>query len=551
MKSVATLLALAAVAQAGPVKRSASATVTSAAQAATNVGLSVSDLYPPPNTLPDTTLFPPESVAGYQQATPTGVEPFAIETAISYPTRKDVYPLTPGEAKNSSASFDISKYWGNLSPQYSVPSSTYGLDHATPALPDQCEITQVHLYFRHGARYPTTGAAPSTFASKVQNASIAEGGFSASGELEFLKSWTYKLGAELLTPFGRKQNFDFGMYGQLLNNFTEAGALPVFRTQTQDRMVKTMHNFAAGFFGVPEYLDQVNIELEVEVLGANASGAPYEVCPNSNNAKGSVGSTAATKFIQPYFNVTAERLSTLVSGNLSFTYTDVLAMMQLCSYETDALGYSSFCPLFTEEEFQVYEQYYDIAFMGNNFYGSPVSAAQGKAWVQELVSRLTQTYLTSDADSAANVTLDSNPATFPLNQSIYADAAHEVSILDGLSAMGLDALFNGTLPSATTLESGVFSASRVVPFGTQVQIQVLECAPSAPTKQIRVIVNDAVVPLTYDGCDSTEFNGLCAYDTVVAGLQKRLDSIDFDWACNGNYTLPVYGEIVDGLAPSA
>lgn len=59
-------------------------------------------------------------------------------------------------------------------------------------------------------------------------------------------------------------------------------------------------------------------------------------------------------------------------------------MMQLCSYETDALGYSSFCPLFTEgepffvssspspaltlfspsnpaEEFQVYEQYYDIA----------------------------------------------------------------------------------------------------------------------------------------------------------------------------------------------
>lgn len=175
------------------------------------------------------------------------------------------------------------------------------------------------------------------------------------------------------------------MYGQLLNNFTEAGTLPVFRTQTQDRMVKvslltslpaeaeaddstpqTMHNFAAGFFGVPEYLNQVNIELEVEVLGANSSGAPYEVrsafdlrstladlpplqvCPNSNTAKGSVGSTAATKFIQPYFNATAERLSSLVSGNLTFTYSDVLAMLQLCSYETDALGYSSFCPLFTE-----------------------------------------------------------------------------------------------------------------------------------------------------------------------------------------------------------
>lgn len=100
--------------------------------------------------------------------------------------------------------------------------------------------------------------------------------------------------------------------------------------------------------------------------------------------------------------------------------------------------------------------------------------------------------------------------------------------------MGLDALFNGSLPSATTLESGVFAASRVVPFGTQVQIQILECSPSAPTKQIRVIVNDAVVPLTYDGCDPAEINGLCAFDTVVAGLQKRLESIDFDYACNGN-----------------
>lgn len=102
--------------------------------------------------------------------------------------------------------------------------------------------------------------------------------------------------------------------------------------------------------------------------------------------------------------------------------------------------------------------------------------------------------------------------------------------------MGLDALSNGTLPSVTTLEQGVFAASRVVPFGTQVQIQVLECAPSAPTKQIRVIVNDAVIPLTYEGCDPTEFNGICAFDTVVTGLQKRLDSIDFDYACNGNCT---------------
>lgn len=35
-------------------------------------------------------------------------------------------------------------------------------------------------------------------------------------------------------------------------------------------------------------------------------------------------------------------------------------MLQLCSYETDALGYSAFCKLFTEQDFQNYEYYYDL-----------------------------------------------------------------------------------------------------------------------------------------------------------------------------------------------
>lgn len=187
----------------------------------------------------------------------------------------------------------------------------------------------------------------------MHNATQAAGGFTASGPLAFLNDWTYKLGAELLTPFGRKQNFDFGvasrqLYGKLLNNFTEAGTIPVMRTQSQDRMVKSKPPFltakketvrAARFTSLtpfsllpplqlcstlspassawcvvlpfalrrrrtqrkltslrpqPEYQDQVNIEIELEARGFNLSGAPYEICTNSNNAYGSVGSTAAT-----------------------------------------------------------------------------------------------------------------------------------------------------------------------------------------------------------------------------------------------------------------
>ncbi|GAA6039687.1 hypothetical protein JCM8097_001350 [Rhodosporidiobolus ruineniae] len=473
------------------------ATAANAAPAAiSNAGVSTSDVFPPTGTQVNTALFPDESVVGYQQPTPTGVEPFLAQTGVAYPSHTAIYPLVVPQpsstgAVKSNKPFNIAKYWGNLTPQFSVDSSFYGLAGASPSIPAQCEIVQFHTLFRHGARYPTTGAAPSTWAAKVQNATKTEEGFTASGPLEFLNEWEYQLGAELLTPFGRLQNFQWGvaarqLYGKLLNNFTETGTLPVFRTQSQDRM-----NFAAGFFGVPEYVDQVSITLGVEAKGLNTSGAPYETCPNSNNARGSVGSTASTAFVKPFYEKTAARLSQYVSGNLTIEETDINALLQLCSYETDALGESEYCKLFTEEEFQVYEQAYDLSFSG------------------------------------------------------------KVSIMDAMTALNLKALAP-LVPTDKLSTHHQYIASQIVPFGTILQIQVLECQPSVPTKQIRFILNDAVLPIhdSYEGCNE-DFNGLCAYDTVVAGLKKRLSEIDVDYACNGNYSVPVYGDIVDGLPPKA
>lgn len=231
-----------------------------------------------------------------------------------------MFPLVASQPHGKAAfgdDFDITKYWGNLSPWYSVSSADYGLPDASPLIPEGCDIVQMHLLYRHGARYPTTGAPPSAFAQKLVNATAK--GFAVTGELGFLSEWSYKLGAELLTPFGRSQNFNLGvayrqLYGNLLNNFTAQGTIPVFRTESQDRMVKTANNFAAGFFGVPEYLDQVNIEILVETPGVNNSGAPYEICTNSNVAsKGGIGSTVSTAFAAGAFNSTLARLQSQVS----------------------------------------------------------------------------------------------------------------------------------------------------------------------------------------------------------------------------------------------
>lgn len=332
---------------------------------------------------------------------------------------------------------------------------------------------------------------PTAFSAKLQQAAKS---FNATGDLSFLNDWTYKLGAELLTPFGRLQNFELGvefrqLYGHLLNNFTEQGALPVFRTESQDRMVKTAQNFAAGFFGVPEFLDQVSLEIVVEANGFNNTGAPYEVCKNANVAsRGSIGSTAATNFSAIAFASTVSRLQSSLTG-VNLTTTDVVAMLQLCSYETDALGYSQFCKLFTQEEFKNYEYYYDISFYYNNGYGSPVAAAQGKGYLEEFVSRFEHQAL-SAYNSTTNSTLDSNAATFPLNQSIYADATHEVVVLDTLTALNLSAIFSsGALPlTARPQQQHSFVASQVVPFATHLVIQVMECSHMSPSKQVRFLL---------------------------------------------------------------
>lgn len=354
--------------------------------------------------------------------------------------------------------------------------------------------TYSHILYRHGARYPTTGSLPTAFSAKLQNAVKSSQGLNATGDLAFLNDWTYKLGAELLTPFGRLQNFELGvesrqLYGHLLNNFTEQGTLPIFRTESQDRMVKTAQNFAAGFFGVPEFLDQVNIEIVVEASGYNNTGAPYETCKNSNVAsRGSIGSTAATNFSATAFASTVSRLQTHMTG-INLTTTDIVSMLQLCSYETDALGYSQFCKLFTEEEFKNYEYYYDIAFYYNNGFGSPVAAAQGKGYLEEFVARFEHQAL-SAYNSTTNSTLDSQSATFPLNQSIYADATHEVVLLDAITALNLSAPFSSGPPplNARPEKQHSFVASQVVPFATHLVIQVLECSDLSPTKQMRFIL---------------------------------------------------------------
>ncbi|GLB35545.1 putative phosphoglycerate mutase-like protein [Lyophyllum shimeji] len=504
--------------------------------------------FPPASpTNANPTLFP--TSVGYAGATPTGAEAAVVQTAPAYPLQTGaahlVVPSSLGHKKghhhnNKDKDFDLLQKWGNLSPWYSNERGAFGLD-SSPDVPETCRVTGLHFLHRHGARYPTSWAAYGGPANLARRLNAVAEHWNASGDLEFLNDWTYKLGEEILTPFGRQQLYDLGIsmrlkYGFLLKNFTESNTIPVFRTESQHRMLQSALNFALGFFGYPldgKYQQSITIEAD----GFNNTLAPYKTCPNANDrSKASRSLFYVKRWAARYLKDAIARLQPQIEG-YQLTVEDVYTMQQMCAYETVAIGYSKFCELFTVEEWEGFNYALDLSFWYDSAFGSPVARVQGVGWVKELVARLTHTRI-EEHNTSTNATLDDDPTTFPLGHSLYVDATHEVVVLNVLTALNLTNFAkSGPLPYTHIPHDRAFEVSRLAPFATNVQFQLLECA-SIPGQQIRIIINDGVTPLTgIKGCPEQR-DGMCPVDTFVEAQKEIIAETDWRYDCYGDWTVP-------------
>ncbi|KAH9836116.1 histidine phosphatase superfamily [Rhodofomes roseus] len=513
-------------------------------------GSTTSAAFPPPGATGTSyeEYFPAAAEVGFAGPTPTGAEPEAIQTAPAAPVKLDTYPLVAdGAAYNPS--FNPMRYWGNLSPWFSV-GGAFGLPEASPQVPSGCELTQVHIVQRHGARYPTSGT--NKFAALLQDAVVNGTGFTAHGPLEFLNTWTYKLGAEILTPFGRKQLYDLGVaarvqYGHLLDEFTR---LPVFRTTSEWRMVQSARNWAAGFFGLEEYPTSYHEEIIIEEEGYNNTLVPWNDCDNANGDLYTMGSWYANNWTEIYLKDTVKRLQQYVDG-VELTTTYVSEMQDLCAYETVSIGYSKFCELFTEEEWKGYQYANDLDFWYADGPGNPTGAAQGIGYVQELVARLTQTPMTV-FDTTTNGTLDGNNITFPLDQPIYMDATHDTNIASIAVAMNFTSMVaSGPLPVDYIPEDLSYNTQHIAPFAAHLVGQVMTCpvkhSTSDSEKYIRWLLNDGVVPLTgIKYCEEPNKDGLCLLDNFIKGMQERVAEVDFQYDCFGNVSVPYPDNLTNG-----
>ncbi|KAI4254939.1 MAG: hypothetical protein LQ352_002801 [Teloschistes flavicans] len=292
-----------------------------------------------------------------------------------------------------------------------------------------------------------------------------------TGALSFLNAWSYKLGSEILVPVGRQELFDSGVlhyydYGHLYNTSTKI----IARTTTQDRMLKSAEYFMAGFFGL-EWTNNATLELIIEQPNFNNSLAGYFQCNNSNAPVNAGGNNASTVWENIYLQNATKRLQAL-SPNFKLNVSDVYNMQTLCPYETVAFGYSAFCDLFTYEEWQGFEYSIDLSFAGNNYFQSPTGRAVGIGYVEEILARLQHHVLTTTG-TQANLTLDSNERTFPLNQTLYFDFSHDTNIAAILTAFGLTQ-FAPVLPSSgPPAPNRSLIVSHLQPFGARVDIEII------------------------------------------------------------------------------
>ncbi|KAG9319001.1 phosphoglycerate mutase-like protein [Chiua virens] len=514
----------------------------------------------PTNEYPD--VFPTN--VGYPGGTPTGTEPALIATAPSQPLQTGAaqlvapeYSTFPGRPESpipNDRPFNLFRSGGNLSPWYSVPRGAFGIDEGAEP-PAECDIKGVHILHRHGARYPTAYASYGGAASLAQRLHASATVWDATGKLGFLNGWWVVM--VYICVFAVDNDLGVAMrlkYGFLLEDFTLHDKLPVFRTESQNRMLASAVNFALGFFGWP--LDgKYEQVITIEASGFNNTLAPYDTCPNAGtHGKADHSLTYAKQWAGIYLKDAQKRLQadlqpTEGGKGFSLEIEDTYRVQQMCVYETVALGYSKFCELFTEEEWEGFNYASVLGFFLNahtqnvphsldlfwydSAFGSPVGRVQGLGYVQELISRL-----------STNATLHTNDITWPLNDVLYVDVTHEVVVLNILTALNLTTLAaTGPLPADHIPPNRSFRSADLAPFSTIVQFQLLSCPAlqgeaQAESSHIRIVVNDGLVPLTgIDGCPESP-SGLCPLETFIAAQRTTIEDVNWAWGCHGNWEVP-------------
>ncbi|KAF8653453.1 hypothetical protein AX16_003928 [Volvariella volvacea WC 439] len=427
-------------------------------------------------------------------------------------------------------SFDQYHLWAHLSPYHPVKP------YQPP--PKGCKATQVNLIQRHGARFPTTGASMriKTVVDKLKNAQAY-----LDPRMAFMEDYVYDLGANDLVEFGAIQSRDSGIeHLRRYWNIISTDNIPFVRASGSERVILSATNWTLGVALASNNIYRPQLSV---ILPENLNDTLDDsMCPAAGDSD-----VQTEQWLDIYGPPIAARLNAWAPG-ANLTGDDIFDLISLCPFDSVAKQtFSPFCALFTEEDLEGFEYNGDLDKYYGTGYGQPLGPVQGVGYINELIARLTNSPVRDNTQT--NSTLDSDPATFPLNRTFYADFSHDNQMIAIYSAMGLF-MQKRAIDPVRPKEGRSWRVGWLVPFSAQMVTERLECvvdevegAEHHPDHHhrrrrhrdddkgetrtyVRILVNDAVQPLEF--CGGNE-DGLCELDRFVESQAYARNDGDGDF----------------------
>lgn len=415
---------------------------------------------------------------------------------------------TPQQA--SVEQFNVARYLGAAGPYVQHPG--YGI---STDIPDQCTLEQVHLFLRHGERYPTksSGKLWEKIMAKFDNHTET-----FVGELAFLNDYTFFVqnknyyeketspansegtyaGSQTATRLGGSFR---AKYKSLFNSTSET--LKVF-TSNSGRVHVTARNFARGFMG-DEYSDKsVNFYVldEDKTKGANSLTASNG-CTAFNNT---INEHIYDKYDASYLKVARDRI---LKGNegLNLSTSEIQAFFGWCAYELNVRGQSPFCKLFTNEEFIKYSYSVDL----EKYY------ANGPA--NNMTSVIAAPYL----NATLKFLKEENP-----DYKVLVSFSHDTDIEIIYSGLGLYGN-QVDLPVDHIPFPNPYPHNNISPQGGRIVTEKYSCNGQS---YVRFILNDAVIPL--QKCQSGP-GFSCKLSDYEEYIKSRIEGKDYQTQCKTKY----------------
>ncbi|KAJ7698716.1 histidine phosphatase superfamily [Mycena rosella] len=437
------------------------------------------------------------------------------------------WPLfVPAHDPFSSAhdTFELQKSWGVYSPFHAVA------EYSPP--PQGCEISQVNILHRHGARLPSVSQSEDILSgvNKLQSVQVY-----TDSRLDFMNTFVYSLGENLLVPLGAMQSFESGENAfRRYSSLVQEDDIPFVRASGMSRVVETAKNWTAGFATASNDVYSPRLSLILSEEGNDT--LQDNNCPNAASSHREMN-----QWLDVYGPPITSRLNSWAPG-ANLTNDDIHGLMMLCAFHTVAsvpygykagspLPFSPFCSLFTPAEFESFEYSSDLDKYYSTGYGGHLGRVQGVGYINELLARLTASPVVDH--TSTNTTLDSDPATFPLNRTIYADFTHDSPLIAVFGTLGL---FNTPKLSTTHPEpTRGWRASEMMTFSTRMVVEKLICDQSirgrgVSNAYVRIMVNEVAQPLTFCGAKETgPRKGLCRFDAFLESQSYARHNGEGDW----------------------